>query len=337
MYQSTLTVFRMLASLKLTFVGMAILLAAILLSYFDQNKSVLWIALPLIMLASNLLAAIIFNPRIRQNSGLLMFHLCLLSLAILASLAQLTSMKGRVEIVQGQHFDSDQVTIVKQGPWHSLQGLQNIQFKQGDILVQYAPGLRRGKTASTVIDESHALIVGDNLGLKKSGYRFYTSSNKGYAAMLVWHDEHGRQTQGAIHFPSFPLYDWKQENQWTTPSGQLLNVKLIGSKQSDLANSWQLDSRLATGLLQIESANGNTLLAAGQSIQLNSGTLEFVAVRMWMGYSIFYNPWLSWFFAVAIVGVFGLAWHYYLKLNVAGKRQQSAKSLVGSVHVVAGS
>ena len=89
-----------MASLKISFAGILLLLAGVLLSYFDQQKSVIWIALPLIFLAVNLLAAIIFNPRIRQNNGLLMFHFCLLALVLFAALSQLTSMKARVEIVQ---------------------------------------------------------------------------------------------------------------------------------------------------------------------------------------------------------------------------------------------
>jgi hypothetical protein len=35
-----------------------------------------------------------------------MFHICLLALTLLTALGHLTSMKGRVEIVQGQVFDS---------------------------------------------------------------------------------------------------------------------------------------------------------------------------------------------------------------------------------------
>ena len=320
MFKSAMSYLQNLSSLKISFAGMLALLVGVLLSYFDQDKSVMWIALPLIVLAINLLAAIVFNPRIRQNSGLLMFHICLVALALLAALAQFSSMKGRVEIVQGQTFDSKQITIVQQGPWHSMEKLQKLSFQQGDILVEYAAGLRRGKTKSQLLDENGTMIVGDNNGLKRLGYRFYTTSNKGYAAVFVWHGDGGEKTRGAVHFPSFPLYDWKQENQWATPAGQLLKMKFINTQPADVSNSWQLDSRLAGGSLLIETADGlQQTLASGQHIQLQAGQLEFTGVRMWMGYSIFYNPWLAWFFATAMVGVFGLGWHYYLKLCKPGK------------------
>lgn len=326
MFESTIKYLRLLSSLKISFAGMIVLLAGVLLSYFDQDKSVMWIALPLIVLAANLFAAIVFNPRIRQNSGLLMFHICLVSLAMLAAMGQLTSMNGRVEIVQGQAFDSEQVTIVKQGPWHSIENLEKLLFKQGDIVVQYSAGFRRGKTTSQLQDINGTVVVGDNIGLKRSGYHFYTTSNKGYAAMLDWFGDDGQLIHGAIHFPSFPLYDWKQENQWATPTVQLLKMKYIDANHYDTTNGWALDSRRLKGSLQIELANGKQyMLTAGQRIQLDGGQLEFVAVRLWMGYSIFYNPWLAWFFAASIVGVLGLAWHFYVKLGAPSKYQLQVK------------
>jgi len=225
-------------------------------------------------------------------------------------------------------FDSEQVTIVQQGPLHTIENLKNIRFEQSDLRVEYTQSLRRGKTSSLLLNENGAITVGDNTGFKQDGYRFYTSSNKGFAAMLLWHGEDGEVIRGAVHFPSFPLYDWKQENQWMTPTGQLLKMKFISRQQVDVNNSWQLDSHLADGSLVIETADASKqvrqqTLTSGQRIKLDGGQLEFTGVRMWMGYSIFYNPWLAWFFATSIVGVFGLGWHYYLKLGKVSLSRES--------------
>lgn len=332
MFKSTINPMHYLSSLKLSFTAMAALLFGVLVSYFDQSQSVLWIALPLLVLAVNLLSAMVYNPRIQQNSGLLMFHICLLSLAVLAALGQLTSMKGHVEIMQGQAFDSEQVTIVQQGPWHTITDLKNIRFEQKNFSVKYTKALRRGETSSQLLLENGIVTVGDNTGFKQDGYRFYTSSNKGFAAMLVWHGENGEVIHGAVHFPSFPLYDWKQENQWTTPAGQLLKMKFVSKQQVDLNNSWQLDSWLAEGSLVIETMDANKqsrqqTLTSEQRIVLDAGQLEFTGVRMWMGYSIFYNPWLAWFFAASIVGVLGLGWHYYIKLGGESQKHLSNKQV----------
>ncbi len=133
MFESTLNLLRTLASLKLTLLGIVALLAGVLLAYFSQDRSSAWIIIPLVILAVNLLAAILFNPRIRQNSGLLMFHICLLMIAIISLLSQLTSMKGRVEVTQGAAFDAGSVTLTEQGAWHSFSSLQQVEFVQGDI------------------------------------------------------------------------------------------------------------------------------------------------------------------------------------------------------------
>ncbi len=307
---------QVLASLKLSFAAMAALLLGILITYFDQSRSVLWLAVPLLVLAVNLLFAMVYNPRIRQNSGLLMFHICLLALALLSALGQLTSMNGRLEIVQGLTFDSEQLQVMKSGPWHSLQTLKQVSFTQGDFLIEYKKNLTRGRTFSQISAKGESFVVGNNTAFHDLGYRFYTTSNKGYAAILTWHGDDGLTIPGVIHFPSFPLYDWKQDNQWQTPSGELLKIEFISAIQAQPENSWQLDSRQAAGLLKIEPENGKLqTLQPNQRINLRGGELEFVQMRMWMGYSVFYNPWLVWFFATSIVGVFGLTWHYYLNMR----------------------
>ena len=94
MFESAMKILRTLASLKLTFAGMAALLAGVLWSCFNPEQPLALIATPLLLLALNLLAAIVFNPRIRQNSGLLLFHVSLLATALLAALSQLTEFVG---------------------------------------------------------------------------------------------------------------------------------------------------------------------------------------------------------------------------------------------------
>jgi hypothetical protein len=326
---------RALASLKLTFAGMLALLAGVLWSYFSAEQPVIWIVAPLSLLALNLFAAIVFNPRIRQNGGLLIFHIALLALALLAALSQLTAMQGRVEIAQGSLFDASAMTTTSQGPWHSPRQLQQLEFEQGDIRVDYTPGLRRGNTRSQLFDANGAHVVGDNIAFERSGYRFYTSSNKGYAAVLAWRGQDGAAIQGAVHFPSYPLYDWKQENHWTTPAGQALKLAFRGGTAADPERDWSLDSRTARGELVIETADGiDTVLSPGQRLRLDGGQLEFVSVRMWMGYRIFYNPWLRWFFAAAIVAVLGLAWHFCARFGLIKQTGRCAQKPVRCGRVV---
>ena len=338
MRESTLNLLRATASLKLTLVGILALLAGVLLSYFDQQQSSLFIVPPLIVLAINLLAAIIFNPRIRQNSGLLMFHICLLLLAMLTVLSQLTSMKGRVEVVQGTAFDSANVTVVEQGAWHPASRLRQVSFVQGDVEVDYVAGLRRGPTRSTLLpDNDDMIVIGDNLAFRSNGYRFYTTSNKGFAAIVSWHGKGGGAGRGAIHFPSYPLYDWKQHNQWQPPSGEPLEFRLLIDTALDPERAWTLRRANEGGIEIVLSDESVRVLKPGDTLELDDGLLEFEGIRMWMGYKIFYDPFLAWFFAAALVGVVGLGWHYYLKLSSPNKARAVAGNTIGRDRAVSAS
>ena len=338
MHESTINLLRSFASLKLTLFGIVALLAAVLLAYFDRQQSSLFILPPLILLATNLLAAIIFNPRIRQNSGLLMFHICLLMIAILTVLSQLSSMKGRVEIVQGTAFDPANVTVVEQGAWHPFGRLHQVSFVQDDIEVDYVAGLRRGPTRSRLLlEQDDAIVIGDNTAYRSNGYRFYTTSNKGFAAIINWYDRNGQVERGAIHFPSYPLYDWKQQNQWQPPSGEPLEFRLLVDTALDTERAWTL-RRASEGQIEIILPDKSVrTLRTGDFLELGNGLLEFEAVRMWMGYKIFFDPFLAWFFAAALVGVAGIGWHYYLKLSSPLKTRRVAGNTIGRGRAVSAS
>ena len=330
MRESALMLLRSLASLKLTLAGIVALLCSVLLAYFSPAQSSGYIIAPLVLLSINLLAAIVFNPRIRQNSGLLMFHICLLLIAVLTVLSQLTSMKGRVEILQGTAFDAASVTVTEQGAWHPLDRLRQVGFVQGDIAVDYVAGLRRGTTRSQLLQANNEpVVVGDNRAFISDGYRFYTTSNKGFAAVVNWHANGGQVMRGAIHFPSYPLYDWKQQNQWQSPTGDVLDFRLVIETALDRERAWTLNNA-DQGYIEVTLPDKTVRrLKPGETMALNGGSLEFEALRMWMGYQIFYDAFLAWFFAAALVGVAGLGWHYYLKLSSPGRSRASTGEAVG--------
>ena len=336
MRESALILLRSMASLKLTLAGIVALLIAVLLAYFNRDYSDLLLLPPLAVLATNLLAAIVFNPRIRQNTGLLMFHICLLMIAVLTILSQLTSMKGRVEVTQGTAFDAGAVTVTGQGAWHPFDRLHQVRFTQGQIEVDYAAGLRRGATRSELVLDGGSRMIGDNLAFEQHGYRFYTTSNKGFAAIVNWHPRHGRAERGAVHFPSYPLYDWKQQNQWQAPSGERLDFRLAINTALDTGRDWLLQPT-GSGRLEVTLPDKSRhSLAPGEAIELDNGVLEFEAIRMWMGYKIFYDPFLAWFFAAALVGVAGIGWHYYLKLSSSANKRSPVSENAGSSRAVSG-
>ena len=309
-------VLRSLSSLKLTLVGMLALLTGVLASYRGGDASSAWITLPLLLLAVNLLAALCVNPRLYRQGGLLVFHLCLLAILLLAVFGRLAGFKGRLEIAEGQRFDPATVTLIRQGPWHAWSRLQSLAFEQGPIRITYAAGLIRGRTQSDIRlggpgGTVETLRGGDNVALDAAGYRFYTTSNKGYAVMLTWLGDDGNVQAGALHLPSYPLHEWKQINQWRTPRGELIEFELSLPQRPIKDRSWVLNGRDMAGTLSLRAGDGDSQpLRPGEVIRLAKGGVRFDGIRLWMGYEIFYDPALPWLFAAALVGVSGLAWHF---------------------------
>jgi len=311
-------ILRRLASLKLTVPLMMVLTIAALVSYRSAGASVWWLAAPLLALSVNLFSAIAIDQRFRRRAPLLAFHVCLLVLLCLMIVSQLTSLRGRMEIVVGQSFDPGSVEIIKKGPFHADTPFRSVAFEQGPITVEYEPRLVRGRTRSTIklngMDAAgSSVVIGDNIPFNSAGYRFYTTSNKGYAVVVTWHGSVGPAVTGAVHMPSYPRFDWKQVRDWTTPGGTRLELELELPGATPAEKSWVLDSRQADGSLHVKSGDGSVArLAPGDSLVARGGTLRFDGVRMWMGYEVQNVPLLPWMFATAFIGVLALGWHFYL-------------------------
>ena len=311
-----MSILKTLSSLKLTLPLMLLLLVAVLYSYRLSSGSAVWMAIPLLLLAFNLLAALIVNPRFRRQGGLMTFHLCLLAFLLLAAIGQLTSLQGRIEITEGQWFDSDQIQLQSAGPWHPDKQLQKISFQQDAIRVNYNAGLIRGHTQSEILiiaagEEAVRQTVGDNVPLRITGYRFYTSSNKGFALLLTWRGEDGAEHTGSVNLPSYPLNDWQLKRDWTTPAGEQVTLLFQLHKAAPTGKPWVLTQQTGAGQLGVIINDQKYSFEPGQWIKVNGGSIRFDDVRMWMGYEVFFNPVLPWLFAVALVGVCGLGFHYW--------------------------
>jgi cytochrome c biogenesis protein len=324
-----------LASLRLTLPGMLALAAGVLISYRDVSASTAWLAIPLCFLAVNLFAAVLVNPRFRCQPALLVFHLCLLAVVLLATYSHLSSLQGRVEITEGQAFSAAAVEVVRKGPWHPRQRLDSVDFVQGPLRIEYAPGLKRGRTASqlgisAVTSGGTVTTIGDNTPLQQAGYRIYTTSNKGYSAILTWIGNDGSRQTGAINFPSYPLNDWNQTNQWTGPAGNHLGLELNLPPSHSFDRHWVLDGTPADTALTVMADGQRVRLAPGEALQLENGRLLFDEIRLWMGYRITYVVLLPWLFSAALVGVLALAWQFlarfYLRpLPVVHEQRESAE------------
>lgn len=308
-----------LASTRLALLGMALFGGALLLTY-NNPKAPLWLMVaPLVLLAVNLLAAIVVNPRIYRQPGLLILHLALLGIILLAAVGRLTRFDGRAEITEGSLFSPGHVEITGKGPLHS-ERLDQVIFAQGSFSVDYEAGLSRAHTRSQIIvldaaGKQTPAVVGDQVPLVLAGYRFYTTSNKGFAPLLTWIPDQGDPVSGTVNMPTYPSFDWNQSNRWTPPGEEETRFHLQIEQPLNRESAWTLDSKQMPAALEIESGGRRAVLRAGESVRLTHGVLRFEELRGWMGYKIFFDPTLPWMFWTAVTGVAGMAWHFWYKLN----------------------
>jgi cytochrome c biogenesis protein len=311
---------RTLASLKLTMAG----LAALIISSFAISQwpdaAIPWVVLPLSVLALNLFAALIVRHAFRQQAALLLFHVGLLALLILVAAGILVRFDGSVEVVEGTVFDAAVVTDRGRGWLHSDR-LDRVNFSQGPLEVQYLSGLERETIRSRIVvnqldgtDSERA--IGDRQGFTSHGYRFMTTHNKGYSLLVLWREADGRETLGAVNLPSFPKYDWKQVNNWTTPTGETLTLELKLAERVPEEGPWTLRSRGVDFEVGIADAAGTeTTIGPGQSLALKGGEIAIVDLRLWMGYRIDYNPLLPWLLTAAFLSLGALALHMAQKFR----------------------
>jgi cytochrome c biogenesis protein ResB len=316
-----ISVLRRLASTRLTLLGMLLLAVGAGLSYNNPADVSAWVLIgPLLFLAFNLLAAILSQPGINRRPGLLLFHLGLLAICILAAIGRLTHFEARVEVNRNSAFDPAVIQDIRQGPWHRGE-LDKVRFVQQHYTVEYRPGLLRGKTHSHIlVDDGKGgwkeRIIGDDTPLLEHGYRIYTTFNKGFAAMLTWMPDGGKPMSGVINMPSYPLFEYKQDNRWTPPgSTEEIKFWLRLKTGYTLEHDWLLDVDKSSAVLVVNSPEERVELQPGERVDLPGGRLRYDGLSSWMGYKIFYDPTLKGLFIAAVLAVCGLCLHYWSKFR----------------------
>lgn len=303
-----------LAAPRLTLAGMALLGAAVAAGLADPDASAWWLPAPLALLALNLACALLSNARLRRG-GLLVFHLALLGFLLVVGTGRLMRFEGRVEVAEGSVFSAADAEALRRGPLHPFR-LPRVRFVQGPFSVDYAAGLNRSTTRNQVWVQAAdggwiAEEIGDDKPLVREGYRFYTTSNKGFTPLLTWTPEGGRPGSGTLNMPSYPLFDWEQVNRWTPPGGSRLMFKLHIKTNHSPGSAWVFDGKSSDTTLTVIAGEQRFELKPGDTARLPGGSLRFDELRTWMGYGIFYDPTLPWLFVVAVTAVGGLAWHYW--------------------------
>lgn len=306
-----------LASLWLTFA--CLMLAGLLVAgSLAADSAVGWeIAVPFGGLLVNLLAALAVHRSLRRQAGLLVFHLALAGLALSAALGRLTALSGRVEVTQGLPFSAALVSY-EAGPLHRFD-LFDGAFVQEGFSIDYDPGMKRRETRSQVrLADGRRVTVGDDTPLNIAGYRLYTTFNKGFAPILTFTDSTGESPSGALHLPSYPLFDYKQGLEWTPPgASRSVTVWLSLAKPIyDERKNWKF--AIPEDALLVIDDGTRRQLRPGEEAPVAGGRVRYEELRSWMGYKIHYDASRPWLMASAIVAVIGLLWHSLGKLRGLG-------------------
>lgn len=309
-----------LASLKLTLVILAALGAGIVVAYVSATPTTWALAAPLAAFALNLLAAVADNPAFRRKTSLLIFHLALIALILLFAAGRLTYLKGQLELAEGEVFDG-QLTQEESGPWHPDR-LNTLRFSNEGFTIHYAEGVRRGATRNRVAwaapDGSvQRAVIGDQDPLILSGYRFYTTHNKGFAPTFTWHPGSGAApVTGTVHLPAYPLHEHKQAIEWVPPNGKTPLWVMLQFDEVILDPAQPSEFRLpSTHRIVVRAGEERHEIEPGGRVRLAEGVLEYNGLRVWMGYTVFYDFTLPWLLAACLLAVLSLAWHFWGKFS----------------------
>jgi cytochrome c biogenesis protein len=304
----------------LTLAILGLLGGAIAYAYLARELATWVLALPFLLFAVNLAAAIATHAVFRRQTALLCFHLALIALVLLIAASRLTYLKGHLELTEGEWFDGT-LTQFEAGPWH-WGDLDRVRFSNQGFSIEYAPGVHRGPTRNlmTYVDahgSAHRVSIGDSDPLIVRGYRFYTSFNKGFAPMFSWRATGSEDWhRGSIHLPAYPLHEYRQALEWTPPGSTLALWTMLQIDETLIDPSRSFQFRVPERhRLIVRVGELRHELAPGEQIELMQGTLRYEGLRTWMGYRVFYDWTIPWMLAAACAGVISLAAHFWKKFS----------------------
>lgn len=305
-----------LASLKFTPVGLVLLgIASVAVYKFDDGAAP-WLAVPLLLLAVNLIAAVATNGVFRKQMPLLVFHLALIVLVLLAAIGRLTYLKGNAEVTEGAVFTG--LSNVDAGPLHSGR-LADVHFMNEGFDIEYMTGPVLDRIVNRIrFRDNHGnervAEIGHNIPLTIFGYRIYPTSNKGFAPMFIWHPAGGESTLAAVHLPSYPANATGQALAWR-PSKDVEELWVMLETDetlipADRPSHFRLPSDQGIVLRQGQL---RTAMRPGERIAVAGGALEYQGLRTWMGYRFYYDWTIPWMLAACAVAVLSLSWHFWRK------------------------
>jgi len=308
----------LVGSLRLTLFCLVWLLIAVSYVYDQGGEGAATLPLvpPLVLLSLNLLAAIVSNRAFRRQLPLLVFHLSLLAIIVLVALGRMSYLRATAEVVTGGEFTG--LDRIEAGPWHMGQK-DDIRFENLGFDIQYKPGLKRDQTRNRVRVADPSGVprteeIGDQIPLVVHGYRFYTSPNKGYAALFRWDPAQGQPQTGSVIFPGYPLGKDDQTTIWRMGQEQISVRLVIPQRVIDetRADVFKLPSEHHVTL---DFSWRVAVMKPGDTLQLPTGRMHYLGLTTWMGYNVFYDWTMPWLLTACTLAVLALGWHFWAKFS----------------------
>jgi ResB-like family len=323
----------LLASLKLTLVGFLLLGVATVVVLNVEGGVTAWLAGPLLLMAINLIAAVMTNGIFRRKMALLVFHLALIALVLLAAIGRLTYLKGAADVTEGAAFSG--LWREDAGPLHRDR-LARVKFVNEGFEITYKPGPLRDTLHNRVrfLDGAgnwQVAEIADNEPLVLLGYRFYPTANKGYAPILLWTPTHGEPVLGGVHMPSYPASIHGQAREWRPPgAAQDFWVMLELPDNLISADSHSRFRLPDDHTLILRVGHSRHEMKPGDRLVFPDGAVEYRELRTWMGYLVFYDWTVPWLLSACVLAVLSLGWHFWKKFSARPWNQEESPGTASS-------
>lgn len=309
-----LPMFDQLASHRVTLTALIGIGAGVLASNMGWVSYTTALAVPLALFALNLVAAIIARPAFRKQPALLIFHLALLAVVLLVAASRLTHLTGWAEVRTGEEF-AGRLENERRAPWH-VGNIAGVRFVNEGFSIDYATGGRRRETSNRVsfLDAQgvrRSALIGDEHPLELAGYRFYTSSNKGFAATFTWEQlESNEMVLALVSFPSYPAQALRQSYEMQLPGGEQPVWAQLQLPEHFMPKSGPTQFHVPQShTMIIRHGNQRHELRLGEDIRLGQHRLRYVQLDTWMGYWVHYDWTRPWMLAAVVVAVASLIWY----------------------------
>lgn len=309
-----------LASARWTVLFFLLTAAAALTVTYQDVAPTAFMAVPLVLLLVNLSAAIFTQARFRADLPLLLFHLALVALLALIALARLTYMEGTATLTNGTEFAGQLMTEAR-GPLHAGR-LAQVHFSNEGFTENYAARGQLHATYNQVrwqddAGQWHPAQIGDDRPLLIKGYKIYTTRHRGFSPLFRWQPVTGAEEYGAVPLAEQVEGVFAPAMAAKLPDGSdawvMLDFKVAGAAPGQALVDMGSKALAHTLVLRVGAARH--VLRAGDKIDLPGGTLTYVRLDSWMGYTLTYDPTRSWVVATILIGLGSLIWFYWRRLR----------------------